>query len=100
MIDIQVYCDCDDVVASIFSTKDVCKSVRVRSDIGRMKQIIDRKEIALIYWIPSEQQSANSMTKSKPSLHSASAAASETSTKNKEPLLFFKTNSIMGSTQL
>ena len=64
MIDIQVYCDCDDVVASIFSTKDVCKSVRVRSDIGRMKQIIDRKEIALFSWIPSEQQLANSMTKS------------------------------------
>ena len=64
VIDIQVFCDCDDVVASVFSTKDVCKSVRVRSDIGRMKQIISRKEITSLAWVPSEQQLANAMTKS------------------------------------
>ena len=64
VIDIQVFCDCQDVVASVFSTKDVCKSVRVRSDIGRMKQIISRKEITSLAWISSEQQLANAMTKS------------------------------------
>ena len=64
MIDIQLYCDCHDVVASIFSTKDICKSVRVRSDIGRMKQIMYREEITSLAWVPSELQLANALTKS------------------------------------
>ena len=63
MIEIQVFCDCHDVIASIFSTKDACKSVRVRSDVGRMKQILEKKEITSLSWIPSEQQLADALTK-------------------------------------
>ena len=63
LVEIQVFCDCHDVIASIFSTKDICKSVRVRSDIGRMKQILERKEIEVLAWIPTEKQLADAMTK-------------------------------------
>ena len=63
LISIEVFCDCHDVIASVFSTKDICKSVRVRSDIGRMKQIIDKEEILSLTWVPSEQQLADGMTK-------------------------------------
>ena len=64
LIDIYVFCDCHDVISSVFSTKDICKSARVRSDVGRMKQIINRKEITSLAWVPGEQQLANAMTKS------------------------------------
>ena len=62
-IQIEVFCDCHDVIASVFSTKDICKSVRVRSDIGRMKQVIEKGEISVLAWIPNEKQLADSLTK-------------------------------------
>ena len=51
------------MIASVFSTKDICKSVRVRSDIGRMKQVIEKGEISVLAWIPNEKQLADSLTK-------------------------------------
>ena len=62
-IEIEVFCDCNDVIESIFSTKDVCKSVRVRSDVGRMKQILEKEEITSLSWIPSGKQLADALTK-------------------------------------
>ena len=59
-----MFCDCHDVVASVFSTKDMCKSMRVRSsDVGKMKQILDKEEISTLTWIPTEQQLADVMMK-------------------------------------
>ena len=63
LIEVEVYCDNHDVVSSIQSTKDTCKSVRVRGDIGRMKQIVDRHEIRSLHWIPTDRQLADVFTK-------------------------------------
>ena len=63
LILIEVFCDNHDVVSSVHSTKDACKSTRVRADVGRMKQIVDRKEIEVLHWIPTEKQLADVFTK-------------------------------------
>ena len=63
LIEIEIFCDNHDVVSSVHSTKDTCKSVRVRADIGRMKQIVDKKEIGYLSWIPTEKQLADVFTK-------------------------------------
>ena len=36
LIEVEAFCDNHDVVSSVFSTKDTCKSVRVRVDVMRM----------------------------------------------------------------
>ena len=50
-------------MSSIQSTKDTCKTVRVRADIGRMKQIVDRHEIRSLHLIPTGRQLADVFTK-------------------------------------
>ena len=62
-IQIEVFCDNHDVVSSVHSTKDTCRSTRVRADVGRMKQIVDKKEIGALHWIPTEKQLADVFTK-------------------------------------
>ena len=63
LIQIEVFCDNHDVVSSVHSTKDTCKSTRVRADVGRMKQIVDKKEVEALNWIPTEKQLADVFTK-------------------------------------
>ena len=63
IIDIEVSFDFHDVISSVFSTKDICRSVQVRLDIGRLKQIIDKGEISSLIWVPTEQQLADALKK-------------------------------------
>ena len=62
--EVEVLCDNHDVVSSVYSTKDTCKSIRVRADVGRMEQIIDRREVTIVTWIPTEKQLADAFTHS------------------------------------
>ena len=60
---VEAFCDCNDTVEAIRSTKQNPKSVLVQADVAKIKQMVDRKQVSTINWIPTGQQLADCLTK-------------------------------------
>ena len=63
LIKIEAFCDCNDTVEAIRSTKQNNKSVLVQADIAKIKQLVERKQVNTINWIPTQHQLADCLTK-------------------------------------
>ena len=63
MIKVEAFCDCNDTVEAIRSTKQNNKSVLVQADIAKIKQLVERKQVNTINWIPTQHQLADCLTK-------------------------------------
>ena len=61
-VPISAYVDNKSVVDALHSTKAV-EDKRLRIDIGAIKQLMKRKEVASIQWIPGKMMLANVLTK-------------------------------------
>ena len=62
VIPIKCYIDNNDLFQAIHSDKDVSER-RLRRDINCIKELIKNKEIDNVYWIPTNNQLANVLTK-------------------------------------
>ena len=61
-IPIDAFVDNKSVVEAVYSTKSV-EDKRLRIDVGSVKELLDRKTIKSVQWIPGEQMLANPLTK-------------------------------------
>ena len=61
-IPIDAFVDNKSVVETVFSTKSV-EDKLLRIDVGSVKELLERKIINSVQWIPGEQMLANPLTK-------------------------------------
>ena len=62
MLKIEAFCDNNDVVQAVHSSKQTQKG-RIRVDIGNLKDMIEQNVVSSIRWISTKNQLADCLTK-------------------------------------